>query len=89
MDRLLLEALARLVNSHDDRIEQLEERMSTTDDLIVRLNTATDEIAHDLDDLRNQVANVDPAIAAKFEPLVARLEALGQDPANPVPEPTE
>jgi uncharacterized coiled-coil protein SlyX len=88
MDRLLLETVARLVNSHDDRIDQLEEKMAATDDLVTRLGTATDEIASDLADLRDQVANLDPAIAAKFEPLVARLEAMGQDPADPVPAPT-
>lgn len=87
MERLLLEAVTRLVNSHDDRISQLEEKVAATDDIVARLNTATDEIARDLAALRDQVAGLDPAIAAKFEPLVARLEAMGQDPANPVPAP--
>lgn len=84
MDRLLLETVARLVHSHDDRIAELENKMAATDDMIARLNTATDEIARDLSDLRDQVAGLDPAIAAKFEPLVARLEAMGQDPTNPL-----
>jgi ABC-type transporter Mla subunit MlaD len=88
MDKLLLETVARLVNSHDDRIDQLEEHMSATDDLVDRFAAATDEVARDLADLRDQVANLDPAIAAQFEPLVTRLEGLGADPADPVPAPT-
>lgn len=65
----------------------LEKHMSATDDLVTRLGAATDEIASDLADLRDEVSGGDAAIAAKFEPLVSRLEALGADPANPVPDP--
>ena len=68
-------------------ITMMGERMAATDDLVVRLDAATNELAADLAALRDEVAGLDAGVAAKFEPLVSRLEALGQDPTNPVPEP--
>ena len=59
--------------------------MSRVDDVIRDLNTATDEIASDLEALRAQVSNVDAVTADKFTPIVERLRALGADPENPVP----
>jgi hypothetical protein len=70
-----------------DHITKLGERMAATDDLVARLDTATNELASDLAALRDEVANLDAGVAAKFEPLVNRLEALGADPADPVPAP--
>lgn len=61
--------------------------MSRVDDVIADLNTATDEIANDLDALRQQVSGLDAVTAEKFQPLVDRLRALGADPENPVPDP--
>lgn len=61
--------------------------MSKVDEVIEALNTATDEIAKDLADLRDEIAGMDPATAAKFQPLLDRLTELGKDPANPVPTP--
>lgn len=87
MDSLLLETLTRLVNYHDENIKELKRHMATTDEIITRLNTATSTIATKLQELRDQVAGLDPAIAAKFEPLVAELEAMGTNPADPVPTP--
>jgi septal ring factor EnvC (AmiA/AmiB activator) len=76
-----------LIPELERRIKRLERHMSRVDDVIAQLNTATDEIARDLADLRDQIENLDPETAAKFEPLLARLTALGQDPSNPVPNP--
>lgn len=59
--------------------------MSRVDDVIADLNTATDEIANDLEELRSQVSGLDATTAEKFTPLVERLRGLGADPANPVP----
>jgi uncharacterized coiled-coil protein SlyX len=70
------------------RIARLEQSMSRVDDVITDLNTATDEIANDLDALREQVSGLDAVTAEKFQPLVDRLRALGADPENPVPDPT-
>lgn len=67
--------------------DELRRHMSAIDDLINRLGAATDEIAAELTALRDEVAGSDTATAAKFEPLIARLEALGADPTNPVPAP--
>jgi hypothetical protein len=68
------------------RLDLLESYMSAVDDIVTALNTATDEIAADLQALRDEVAGSDQATAAKFEPLVQRLQALGADPQNPVPD---
>lgn len=70
-----------------EHITQLGVRVTATDDLAARLNTATNELASDLAALRDEVAALDGDIAAKFEPLVSRLEAMGADPADPVPAP--
>lgn len=67
------------------RTARLESQMSRVDDVIADLNTATDEIANDLEELRSQVSNLDATTAEKFTPLVERLRTLGADPANPVP----
>lgn len=66
---------------------EMREKMATTDELVARFGAATDEIARDLQALRDEVAGGDAAVAAKFEPLVSRLEAMGADPENPVPDP--
>lgn len=88
-------ALAALVQ----KISSLEgQLMATADEFATRLNTATDEIASDLQALRAQLQTVRDEIPAaqqvavdealaKLNAPIARLEALGQDPANPVPDP--
>jgi hypothetical protein len=63
-----------------------EVTMARVDEVVARLGAATDEIARDLDALRQEVAGLDESVAAKFEPLVSRLEQMGQDPQNPVPD---
>jgi hypothetical protein len=87
-------ALAALVQMISDMEGRL---MATAEEFATRLNTATDEIASDLQALRDQLqsvrdeipaaqqAAVDSALAQLDAPI-ARLEALGQDPANPVPD---
>lgn len=80
--------LARLIapwSEHETRINTLEATMATTDELVSRLSAATDEIANDLKSLRDEVAASDSAAAAKFEPLISRLEAMGADSNDPVP----
>lgn len=70
---------------HITRIGEIT--MARMDDLAARLNEATNELASDLQALRDQVAQLDEGLAAQFEPMVARLEAMGADPADPVPAP--
>ncbi len=72
--------------------------MATAEEFATRLNDATNEVAADLQTLRTELegvrdqipaaqqAAVDAALAKLDEPI-ARLEALGQDPSNPVPDP--
>jgi hypothetical protein len=60
--------------------------MARVDELRTRLAAATDELARDLDDLRGRLAQQDEALAAELEPMVSRLEAMGRDPENPVPD---
>lgn len=53
-----------------------------------RLDAASNEIAKDLKDLRDKIAAgtpLTPEDNALLESNIARLEALGTDPANPVP----
>lgn len=76
-----------------------EDIQAAVDDLSTQLDEATNEVAKDLQALRDELASgveggltADEATAlqarldAKFGPVVARLQALGADPANPVPE---
>lgn len=74
--------------------------MTTANDLAARLDAATNELASDLQGVRDELAAVrdgaseqvqaavDSALAV-LEPGIARLEALGQDPADPVPAPAD
>ena len=55
--------------------------------LIGRFDAATTEVAKDLQELRDKLAaeGVSADSLAKFDASVARLEALGADPSNPIP----
>jgi len=57
-----------------------------TQALITRLNTATSGIAARLQKLLDTIAEdaLEPATKAAFEAEIAKLEAMGSDPANPV-----
>jgi hypothetical protein len=68
-------------------ITQLEERMSATENAIADLNAATNEVAAELDELRNQLASTDQATADQLGQVAARLRGLAADPENPVPDP--
>jgi predicted nucleic acid-binding Zn-ribbon protein len=90
----IVAALAAL----SQKIHNLEGNlMATAEEFATRLNTATDEIASDLQALRDQLQSVRDEIPAaqqaavdaaltKLDAPIARLEALGQDPQNPVPD---
>lgn len=74
-------SLSKILN----RLDRLETGMSQVDDVLAELNAATNDIAEDLERLREEVANSDASTAEKFVPLVERLRALAVDPENPVP----
>lgn len=78
----------------EDRLALLEAqgavlmaRQEDVDRIIVDLNAATNEIAADLERLRGEIASgvVSEASIQALDGMVARLQALGQDPENPVP----
>lgn len=82
-----LRNLWSFVLDQTDHVTKIGEvTMARVDEVVARLGAATDEIARDLDALRQEVAGLDVDVAAKFEPLVTRLEQMGQDPQNPVPD---
>jgi hypothetical protein len=78
----------------EDRLALLEAqgavlmaRQQDVDRIIVEMNAATNEIADDLVRLRGEIreGTVGESSIAALDAMVARLQALGQDPDNPVP----
>lgn len=73
-------------------LQALKEAVMTQADTIRalagRLDAATNEIATDLKALRDKVAEgtVTEADLAPLDATITRLEALGADPENPVPD---
>jgi molybdopterin converting factor small subunit len=94
-----LSAIRHIVAELPRRFALLEEKiMATKDEVLSRLDTATNEVANDLSDLRSRleqaVADKDQAVRdavndvlSGFDAPISRLEQLGQDPSNPVPDP--
>lgn len=67
------------------RQEEFDAKVNET---VERFNNATNELAKDIKELRDQVqaGTIDPSAAfTKFNAIAARLEELGADPTNPVP----
>lgn len=60
------------------RVEHLEERMATNDNLIARVRAATDNLAAKV----RRLSEGD----ARWEPIISELEAMGADERNPIPE---
>lgn len=54
-------------------------------ELTTRLDAATNEIASDLQALRDKLASVTDVDLAPLDASISRLEALGRDPENPIP----
>jgi len=67
------------------RLSHLEYRMALTDQALADLNDATNEVAAELEDLRDQLAGADAAVAQRITDAAARLRGLAADPENPVP----
>lgn len=88
----------------DDRFRRIDEQLATLTRkdrenmardaqlqlFIDRLNASTNEIAKDLKELRDAIKNdtVTDEMLAKLDAAITTNEKLGQDPENPVPEPT-
>lgn len=71
----------------ETRIALLEARMTASETALQALDAATNEVADELDELRDLIASTDAATAARIQSAADRLRSLAQDPANPVPEP--
>lgn len=76
-------------------LTQGQENMSATSEkfeqVLTAIDNATNEVANDLTDLRNQIAGgltkeEADALGPRFDAAVSKLQALGADPTNPVPE---
>ncbi len=91
-----LPLLRRLLAPVLDRLDELEFLiMARTDDLLVRLNTATNELASDLQELKaaladatagsdTKVAQAVNAVLDRFDAPIATLEAMGAVATEPV-----
>lgn len=82
-----LDAFLAPWTDHPSELKELRLIVASTQDVVARLNAATDEIASDLSDLRAKLADQDSALAAELDPIVSRLESMGADPSDPVPAP--
>lgn len=80
-----LDVLLAPWTDHPSELRELRLEMASTKDVVARLAAATDELANDLTTLRGKIAAQDSDLAAELDPIVSRLEAMGQDPQNPVP----
>jgi septal ring factor EnvC (AmiA/AmiB activator) len=67
------------------RVTRLETMMAAFADELAALDAATNDIAAELESLRDQIASADANAAAQLDPLVQRLRSLASDPSNPVP----
>lgn len=94
-----IDAAATLAR-HDTQIHLLRRQiMATAEEFATRLDTASNAIAAEIRQVRDELAAalgsvagsnqaaVDAALA-KLDGPISRVEALGTDPANPVPAPT-
>lgn len=59
--------------------------MASFADELAALDAATNDIAAELESLRDQIASSDAGAAAQLDPLVQRLRSLASNPDNPVP----
>ncbi len=71
------------------RLNALEIRMTSFETSLSRIDAATNDVANDLRQLREDLANgekVTPEQLARLEAAATRLEAVAADPENPVPD---
>lgn len=78
------------VTALNAKVNQLMATDAQFKDRMDQIDAATDEIAKDLQDLRDKLAGqgIPDADLAVLDQKIARLTALGKDPENPVPATT-
>lgn len=67
------------------RITILEFKMALTDAALAELDEATNAVADELDQLRDELGDADAAIALRISAAADRLRGLAADPTEPVP----
>lgn len=83
----LLVAILYLNIRNQNSINIVNKNFKTMNELIARLNAATNKIAAKLAELAN-AENVTPEQKQELGNLVASLEKMGSDETNPIPEET-
>jgi hypothetical protein len=77
----------RINRAVNRRLSQLEFRMALTDEALADLDAATNEVAAELEELRDLLSGADQALAGRITAAATRLRGLAADPENPVPPP--
>lgn len=71
-----------------NRVTLMEAKMADLASVLAELDAATDELAAELENLRDDIAQHDTGLANQLTEKVVRLRALAKDPESPVqPEP--
>lgn len=98
-DSSVLQRLELSLTKLHEKVDRMGGQIADVNVLLDKLNTATNEVAADLDAQRAQIEALKAQIAAgspvtqeqldavigRLTPAVSRLEALGADPQNPIP----
>jgi uncharacterized coiled-coil protein SlyX len=77
----------RINRAVNRRLTILEYRMALTDQALADLDAATNEVAAELEDLRDLLTGADQAVADRITAAAGRLRGLAADPEQPVPPP--
>jgi predicted phage tail protein len=94
-----LDMLKKVLDNQNSLTKKLESFMNRTAEdfatVIKRIDDATTAEAQRLKDLKAQIASLgldattEESIFSQLDAAAARLEGLGSDPENPVPQPEE
>lgn len=85
---LLRRRFTRLEELLDDLRHQIQQLETSMNIRLDRLDAATSRLATVLTELRAAAINgMSAEDVARFDNTIATLEAMGTDPANPIPEP--
>jgi hypothetical protein len=74
-----------LLLPYTQTMTDMEARMAQIAAALAELDSATNEVAAELEALTAQVSNLDADTAARITAAATRLRGLAADPENPVP----
>jgi hypothetical protein len=92
-DQELLHNIFTLTKSIHNKTTSIMASIEQFEAALTRIDTATTNIANQLRDLKDQIANqglsqeLENTILTRLETAAAQLEQVGQSVENPVPEP--